>query len=140
MASLRKRVRPSSSAAEEAQDGRDNPRDLSVLLTCRPLLAYAGCAMLFHLAIAPLLPLVGQKLALAHPAWGTAPISSCAIAAQAILRPIALIVGHTADSWGRKPLLLIGFGILPAVRAALRAADAGNRPAGSCPFPDGRHK
>jgi len=71
-----------------------------------------------HFANAPLLPLVGQKLAIAHPVWGTAMMSSCIIAAQVIMLPIALFVGWTADTWGRKPLLLIGFGILP-VRAAL---------------------
>jgi MFS family permease len=32
--------------------------------------------------------------------------------------PIALLVGRTADSWGRKPLFLAGFAILP-VRAVL---------------------
>jgi MFS family permease len=32
--------------------------------------------------------------------------------------PIALLVGRTADSWGRKPLFLIGFAILP-IRAVL---------------------
>jgi MFS family permease len=74
--------------------------------------------MLFHFANAPLLPLVGQKLALAHPAWATAMMSSCIIAAQTIMLPIALFVGRTADTWGRKPVLLIGFAILP-LRAAL---------------------
>ena len=32
--------------------------------------------------------------------------------------PIALLVGYKADQWGRKPLFLVGFAILP-VRAAL---------------------
>jgi MFS family permease len=32
--------------------------------------------------------------------------------------PMALLVGRKADSWGRKPLFLLGFGILP-IRAAL---------------------
>jgi MFS family permease len=32
--------------------------------------------------------------------------------------PIALLVGRTADSWGRKPLFLAGFVILP-IRAVL---------------------
>jgi MFS family permease len=82
---------------------------LSILLTCRPLLVYAGCAILFHLANASLLPLVGQKLALAHPKLATAMMSSCIIAAQAIMLPIALLVGYGADRWGRKPILLIGF-------------------------------
>ena len=100
------------------KDGAPAPSGLSVLFTCRPLLVYAGCAMLFHFANAPLLPLVGQKLALAHGEWATAMMSSCIIAAQIIMLPIALLVGRNADNWGRKPLLLIGFGILP-VRAAL---------------------
>jgi MFS family permease len=102
----------------DGTEGATSPAGLSVLLTCGPLLVYAGCAMLFHFANAPLLPLVGQKLALAHPAWGTAMMSSCIIAAQIIMLPIALLVGRTADTCGRKPILLIGFGILP-LRAIL---------------------
>jgi MFS family permease len=62
--------------------------------------------MLFHFANAPLLPLVGQKLAAAYPQEATAMMS------------IALLVGRTADSWGRKPLFLAGFTILP-IRAVL---------------------
>ncbi len=103
---------------EAKDDGAPSPSGLKVLLSCHPLLIYAGCTVLFHFANAPLLPLVGQKLALAHKEWATAMMSGCIIAAQMIMLPIALLVGRTADSWGRKPLLLIGFGILP-VRAVL---------------------
>jgi MFS family permease len=74
--------------------------------------------MLFHFANAPLLPLVGQKLAAAHPRAVTAMMSVCIVAAQLVMRPIALLVGHTADSCGRKPLFQLGFGILP-IRAVL---------------------
>lgn len=91
---------------------------LSVLLECRPLVIFGCCALLFHLANAPLLPLVGQKLAFAHKEWATARMSSCIIAAQLVMLPIAILVGRTADTWGRKPLLLLGFGILP-IRAVL---------------------
>ena len=103
---------------ESERNGAPRPSGLNVLLTSRPLLIYAGCAMLFHFANAPLLPLVGQKLAIAHPDWATAMMSACIVAAQMIMLPIALLVGRTADSWGRKPILLMGFGILP-LRAAL---------------------
>ena len=89
-----------------------------VLLEYRPLLIFAGCAMLFHFANAPLLPLVGQKLAFQHPTLATAMMSSCIIAAQIIMLPIALLVGYKADNWGRKPLFLVGFAILP-IRAFL---------------------
>jgi MFS family permease len=74
--------------------------------------------MLFHFANAPLLPLVGQKLAAAFPKEATAMMSSCIVAAQLVMLPFAVLVGRTADTWGRKPLFLLGFAILP-VRAAL---------------------
>jgi MFS family permease len=88
------------------------------ILKCRPLLVYAVCAMLFHFANAPLLPLVGQKLALANKEFATAMTSACIIAAQLVMLPIALFAGRKADRWGRKPILLIGFAILPC-RAVL---------------------
>src|SRR6202162_37514 len=45
-------------------------------------------------------------------------MSACIVAAQAVMLPIALLVGRTADSWGRKPQFLAGFAILP-IRAVL---------------------
>jgi MFS family permease len=94
------------------------PSGYSVLIRSRPLVVFAACAMLFHFANAPLLPLVGQKLAQAHPAGATAMMSSCIIAAQLIMLPAALAVGRAADRLGRKPILLIGFAVLP-IRALL---------------------
>jgi MFS family permease len=98
--------------------GADTPASYRALLRCRPLVVFAVCAMLFHFANAPLLPLVGQKLAQSHPDWATAMMSSCIIAAQLIMLPVALAVGHTANRAGRKPILLLGFAVLP-VRAVL---------------------
>lgn len=107
--------------AEPGLEGNATPGGVSswkVLLTCRPLLIFAFCTMLFHFANAPLLPLVGQKVAMAHKEWATAMISFCIIAAQTVMMLIALLVGRTADTWGRKPLFLVGLGILP-IRASL---------------------
>jgi len=94
------------------------PAGYGILFKSRPLAVFGLCVMLFHLANAALLPLVGQKLAAAFPDEATAMMSACIVAAQAIMLPIALLVGRTADSWGRKPLFLAGFAILP-VRAVL---------------------
>jgi MFS family permease len=94
------------------------PADYGILFKSRPLVVFGLCVMLFHLANAALLPLVGQKLAAAYPKEATAMMSACIVAAQAVMLPIALLVGRTADSWGRKPLFLAGFAILP-VRAVL---------------------
>jgi MFS family permease len=94
------------------------PAGYGILFESRPLVIFGLCVMLFHFANAPLLPLVGQKLAAAYPEEATAMMSACIVAAQAVMLPIALLVGRTADSWGRKPLFLAGFAILP-IRAVL---------------------
>ncbi|HLH93023.1 MAG TPA: MFS transporter [Xanthobacteraceae bacterium] len=91
----------------------DAPSGLAVLLTCRPLLIFAMCVLLFHLANAAMLPLVGQKLALADKNLGTSLMSACIVAAQVVMVPMALLVGAKADAWGRKPLFLAGLAILP---------------------------
>jgi MFS family permease len=103
---------------KNATAGSDKATGYGVLFQCRPLLIFCLCVALFHFANAPLLPLVGQKLALAYPKWADAMMSSCIVAAQLVMLPIAILVGRTADKWGRKPLFLIGFGILP-MRAVL---------------------
>jgi MFS family permease len=95
-----------------------NPAGYSILFESRPLVIFGLCVMLFHLANAAMLPLVGQKLAAAYPKEATAMMSACIVAAQLVMLPIALLVGRTADTWGRKPLFLIGFAVLP-IRAVL---------------------
>ena len=94
------------------------PASYGILLRCRPLVIFGLCVTLFHFANAPLLPLVGQKLAATYPKEATAMMSACIVAAQLVMLPIALLVGRTADTWGRKPLFLAGFAILP-IRAVL---------------------
>jgi MFS family permease len=107
-------------ARDAAHDGEtdSSPAGYRVLFETRPLMIFAVCALLFHFANAPLLPLVGQKLALEFPQEATAMMSFCMIAAQGVMLPIALLVGRNADSWGRRPIFLIAFAVLP-IRAAL---------------------
>ena len=94
------------------------PRPGAHRCSYRSLAVFAVCAMLFHFANAPLLPLVGQKLALANRAFATPLMSLCIVAAQLVMLPVALFAGRKAEKWGRKPVLLIGFAVLP-VRALL---------------------
>lgn len=96
----------------------EQPLDWRVLLQLRPLLVLTAANALFHFANAPMLPLLGQKLALAHPGAESALTSACIITAQLVAIPTALLVGWKANSWGRKLLLLIGFAALP-IRAVL---------------------
>ena len=97
-----------SAAAAHAE-----PSSLRTLLACPGLATFACCAALFHFANAPMLPLVGQKLALTHKSEATALMSACVIAAQLVMLPMAVIVARYADRLGRKPLCLVAFAILP---------------------------
>lgn len=98
---------------EPANAGHGQPSGFSVLLTNKSLLLFAVCCALFHLANAAMLPLVSQKLAQTNLQMATPLTSACIVAAQLVMVPAALLVGAKADVWGRKPLLLAGFVILP---------------------------
>ena len=91
----------------------DSKAGLTQLLSNRSLTTFALCVALFHFANAAMLPLVGQKLALAHPGVESALLSSCIIIAQLIMLPMAMLTGARAQAWGRKPLFLSAFAILP---------------------------
>lgn len=99
---------------------REQPSGLAVLLTCRPLLVFAICVLLFHLSNAAMLPLVGQKLALQDKNMGTSLMSACIVAAQVVMVPFAMLVGARADRWGHKRFFLAALLILP-IRGALYA-------------------
>lgn len=104
----------------EQPDGQrdDQPSGLRVLLTCKPLLVFASATVLFHFSNAAMLPLVGQKLALVNNALGTTLMSACIVAAQLVMVPVAMLVGHKADVWGRKPMFACALAVL-ILRGAL---------------------
>ncbi|MBX4135077.1 MFS transporter [Pseudomonas rhodesiae] len=91
----------------------EQPSGIKVLLSNRPLLLFAICCALFHLANAAMLPLVSQKLSQINLHMATPLTSACIVAAQVVMVPMAWLVGSKADVWGRKPLLILGFLILP---------------------------
>lgn len=97
---------------------KSQPSGFHVLLTCRPLLIFAACIVMFHFANAAMLPLVGQKLALVNRDLGTSLMSVCIVAAQLVMVPVAMIVGRKADVWGRKPIFAVALAVL-ALRGAL---------------------
>lgn len=106
---------------ELAEGVKPKPRSgaaVKVLLGNRPLLVFAGSIFLFQLANGPMASLVAQKISLAHESWSAAITSTTIVAAQAVMLPMAILVGRFADGWGRKPILLFAFAMLP-VRALL---------------------
>ena len=81
---------------------------------------FAGCLFLFQFANASMLPLVGERLAYRNGTGASFIISALIILPQIVVALSAPWVGQLAQSQGRRPLLLIGFGAL-AVRALLFA-------------------
>jgi predicted MFS family arabinose efflux permease len=85
---------------------------LSLLLN-GPLLAFAACNALFQLANAAMLPLMGSIMTMRSANWATVLIAACIIVPQLIVAALSPWIGRKAGQWGRRPLLLLGFGALP---------------------------
>jgi MFS family permease len=84
------------------------------LMRNRPLLIFAGCLLLFHLANAAMLPLMGSVLTMRSSSqWATLLIAACIVVPQMIVAALSPWIGARAQIWGRRPLLLIGFAALP---------------------------
>jgi MFS family permease len=79
----------------------------------RRVLVFAGCLFLFQLANASILPLAGETLAHAEGRRSSLVLSALIIAPQIIVALLAPWAGRTANSWGRRPLLLLGLGVVP---------------------------
>jgi MFS family permease len=68
---------------------------------------------LFHFVNAAMLPRLGEKLALGNKGTETMFITGCITTARIVMVPMAVLVGHKADLWGRKPIFLVAFAVLP---------------------------
>ena len=103
-------------AKEGDEDGK--PVEPHALLRDRPLLIFLVCAVMFHFANAAMLPLLGEMLAKGRGRNSMMFMSACVVTTQLVITLLASWAGRKAGTWGRKPLLLIAFGVLP-VRAVL---------------------
>jgi MFS family permease len=82
------------------------------LLRSRPLLIFAGCLLLFHLANAAMLPLMGSVVTMRSSRWATLLIAACIVVPQLVVVASSPWIGGRARIWGRRPLLLVGFAAL----------------------------
>jgi predicted MFS family arabinose efflux permease len=111
-------IAPTEIDPEYAHGAKPRRRDkppirISEVMRNRPLLIFAGCLLLFHLANSAMLPLVGSVVTMQSSRWATVLIAACIVTPQLVVAAMSPWVGSHADSWGRRRLLLIGFAALP---------------------------
>jgi MFS family permease len=102
--------------ARGADDGDEKGQEvvgIPELFSDRRIAIFAASVVLFHFANAAMLPLVGQKSSDGLKEGAAVLMSACIIAAQVVMVPVAIAASRLAVTWGRKPVFLIGFGVLP---------------------------
>jgi MFS family permease len=111
-------IRPGEIDYELARGAKDGEKggeveSVWVLFRDRPLVLFLVCAVMFHFANAAMLPLLGEMLAKGRGRSSMLFMSACVVTTQLVITLIAAWSGRKAGTWGRKPLLLIAFGVLP---------------------------
>ncbi|MEI6002956.1 MFS transporter [Paraburkholderia bengalensis] len=101
-------------------DKREEKESLLELLRDKRMLIFAACVVLFHLSNAAMLNLAAGEVTAGMGDNVQLVIAACIIVPQAIVAMLSPWVGRTAERWGRRPILLLGFSALP-VRALLFA-------------------
>ncbi|MFC5863079.1 MFS transporter [Acidicapsa dinghuensis] len=84
-----------------------------VLLSDRVLLAFLVASSCFHLANAAMLPELGEMLNHGSSTTAAPFMSACVLVTQIVIMCSAAFLGRAANRIGRRPLLLLGFGVLP---------------------------
>jgi predicted MFS family arabinose efflux permease len=111
-------IRPSEIDYELARGAKDGEKggkaeSVLVLFEDRRLVIFLVCAVMFHFANAAMLPLLGEQLAKGRGRSSMLFMSACVVTTQLVITLLASWSGRKAGTWGRKPLLLIAFGVLP---------------------------
>jgi len=111
---------PAHEPAKKEHDKAEEKESIFELLRDRRMLIFAACVVLFHLSNAAMLNLAAGEVTAGMGDNVQLVIAACIIVPQAIVAMLSPWVGRTAERWGRRPILLLGFSALP-LRALLFA-------------------
>ena len=102
---------PGVTAPRSAKD--PSSLGLRSLLSQPALLVFGISILLFHLANAAMLPLMGSVLTTRSSEWATVLIAACMVGPQLVVAAFSPSAGRLAERWGRRPILLAGLAALP---------------------------
>lgn len=95
---------------QQGEEKRSSWRDL---IHDKRIQTFTACVVLFYFANAATLPLVGEMLTKGkHGRQSAWQVAAMVIVAEAVMVGVAAVCGKLANSWGRKPLFLVGFAVL----------------------------
>ena len=110
----------SRSRASSWRQGRPHPGDptatMRMLVQNRPLVVFASCLALFHLANAAMLPLTAGMVTMRSGEWAAALVGACILVPQVVVAALAPWIGRQATIRGQRPILLLGFASIAGAR------------------------
>ena len=107
-------ARPKHQAPRSApRTTRERPGPLWRFLKDHRLLAFCACASLFQFGNAAMLPIAAGMVTKLAGSEAQLVIAACIVAPQVVTAIISPWVGRSAEAWGRRTILLLGFAALP---------------------------
>jgi MFS family permease len=107
-------ISPGHAEARQWQgDARDAWQDTKRLLLDRRLSMFAGCIVLFFASSAAIGPGVAALVTRERPDFATLFVAATILLPQAIIAAISPWIGRRAEISGRRPMLLVGWGLVP---------------------------
>ena len=94
------------------------PQTVRTIVRNRTLLYFVLCLVLFQFADASVIPLLSQNIGTSKAETSSLQITGLIVTAQLVVMFLAPWVGYLSEGYGRKPLLMLGFG-LESIRSVL---------------------
>jgi len=105
-------INPELAHGADTSDNNKSKKSLGSLATNRPLIEFAFVLFMFQLANAAMLPLLGSFITMQSSTSAPAVIAACMVVPQIVVAILSPSIGVRAQTWGRRPLLLVGIGAL----------------------------
>lgn len=113
-------IDPERAHGASPREPQDHPPVRFRSLVTKPLIVFGCAILLFHLANAAMLPLMGSVLTKRSSEWATVLIAACLVGPQLVVALCSPWAGRQAQRLGRRPILLAGLAALP-IRGVLFA-------------------